>query len=267
MAQKVRKRFIDVIVIDPFTVQFCALSIILLAFFILLNSMAVIDEERVRLALGSLIGAFGRVPGGAEEIMDRGMLGNPNIHMSDEDAAELSTFLSDLLGDENLEGDVLVTLRGEDVVIRIEGRALFGAGSDTLLPGADNFLRGVIEILQQSDRDVTIEGHTDEVSTAYSRFGTPWMFAASRAARVHDFFVAESVDDARLTVASYGRTNQIYPNESEFQRSLNRRIEIVVKEGVFDPLFRPHSHVESISGYDVVVENFPVSEEEGSATP
>lgn len=41
-----------------------ALFIILLAFFIVLNSIAVIDESRTLAALGSLIGSFGILPGG-----------------------------------------------------------------------------------------------------------------------------------------------------------------------------------------------------------
>ena len=49
---------------NSFIVLFTSLSVILLAFFILLNSMATIDSERVRKALGSLVGGFGILPGG-----------------------------------------------------------------------------------------------------------------------------------------------------------------------------------------------------------
>ena len=41
-----------------------SLFLILLTFFILLNSIAVLDDRRVRLGLGSLLGAFGSLPGG-----------------------------------------------------------------------------------------------------------------------------------------------------------------------------------------------------------
>ena len=41
-----------------------SLFLILLTFFILLNSIAVIDENKKRVALGSLLGSFGQLPGG-----------------------------------------------------------------------------------------------------------------------------------------------------------------------------------------------------------
>jgi chemotaxis protein MotB len=41
-----------------------ALFLILLTFFVLLCSIAVIDEEKTRVAIGSLIGSFGSLPKG-----------------------------------------------------------------------------------------------------------------------------------------------------------------------------------------------------------
>ena len=48
---------------DEFIVLFTALSMILLAFFIMLNTMAVIDPVRSRKAIDSLVGSFGMMPG------------------------------------------------------------------------------------------------------------------------------------------------------------------------------------------------------------
>ena len=46
-----------------FMMMFVTLSLILLAFFILLNSLAVLDAKKKRMALGSLLGSFGIMPG------------------------------------------------------------------------------------------------------------------------------------------------------------------------------------------------------------
>ena len=252
-----KKRFLDVIVVDPFTVQFCALSVILLAFFILLNSMAVIDQEKVRLALGSLIGTFGRMPGGAAGATEPGMLSNQSIEVTQEEIDELTMTLAELLGQEDLDGDVDVYLRDDDVVIRIEGSALFAEGSDELLPGAETALGEIAERLRSSERPVSIEGHTDAQSTVHSEYGTPWMFAAARAARIHDFLLDAGLPPQRLTVSSLGRTRPCRPNENERQRSLNRRIEIVIEEGVTDPMFRPRTRTVRIGGIAVEVQNTP----------
>ncbi|MBN2233008.1 MAG: hypothetical protein JW781_09355 [Deltaproteobacteria bacterium] len=49
---------------ENFVVLMTSLSMILLAFFILLYSIAVLDEQRRLAALGSLLGSFGFMPGG-----------------------------------------------------------------------------------------------------------------------------------------------------------------------------------------------------------
>ena len=45
-------------------VMMLSLFLILLTFFILLNSIATMDERRTRVAIGSLMGAFGIFKGG-----------------------------------------------------------------------------------------------------------------------------------------------------------------------------------------------------------
>ncbi|MFB6359078.1 MAG: flagellar motor protein MotB, partial [Thiohalorhabdaceae bacterium] len=50
---------------DGSRVMFVSLFMILLAFFILLNSIATIQEQRKKEALESLGGAFGQLPAGA----------------------------------------------------------------------------------------------------------------------------------------------------------------------------------------------------------
>jgi hypothetical protein len=59
-----KKKKIDGEGADIGMVMTVSLFLILLTFFILLNSIAVIDEHRSRMAIGSLIGAFGGLPGG-----------------------------------------------------------------------------------------------------------------------------------------------------------------------------------------------------------
>jgi len=61
---------------------FTALNTILLAFFIMLASMAVIDEKRQIEAFGSLVGTFGILPGGLSVTQDNGTLRTPDGSLS-----------------------------------------------------------------------------------------------------------------------------------------------------------------------------------------
>jgi chemotaxis protein MotB len=199
------------------------------------------------------MGTFGRMPGGEDANVDPGMLSNPELEVSQSELDELANHLSKILDRENLGGEVDVFLREDDVVIRLEGKTLFAEGSDELLPAGAALISEVYQIVAQSSRALSIEGHTDDGSTAMSAHGTHWMFAAARAARVHDAFLDMGLDPTRLTVASLGRTRPRMPNETAYQRSLNRRVEIVVEEGAHDPAFRPRTRIVDFNGIPVEV--------------
>ena len=62
-----------------------SLFMILLTFFILLNSIAVMDESRIRMALGSLMGAFGGLPGGLSPMASGDDIVPPSAPLMEED--------------------------------------------------------------------------------------------------------------------------------------------------------------------------------------
>ena len=70
--------------IDITLVMTVCLFLILLTFFILLNSIAVIDEQKKLLAFGSLLGAFGALPGGMSPSKTGESIMSPFAPMTDE---------------------------------------------------------------------------------------------------------------------------------------------------------------------------------------
>ncbi|MBN1477091.1 OmpA family protein [Candidatus Sumerlaeota bacterium] len=264
MAKKVKKRFVDQIVVDPFTVQFCALSVILLAFFILLNTMATIDQEKMRVVIGSLIGTFGRMPGGETESPDDGMLNSVNFSLTTEDRDELTERLASLMPDETRQGGIDVEIRDEDLVFILQGDALFEEGEDTLIEEAAPILSDIVQMLGQSGCLITIEGHTDRESAYRTSFETPWWFAAARAARVYDDFLDRGISHSRMTVASLGAVRPQSADETEQQHAFNRRVEIVVHEGAHEPAFRSPTQMVDVGGFTFVVPAEPIETAEVS---
>ena len=84
MNQKKKKK-IDDDGADIGIVMTVSLFLILLTFFILLNSIAVLDEHRSRVAIGSLIGAFGGLPGGLSPMKAGKNIMPPSAPMIDEE--------------------------------------------------------------------------------------------------------------------------------------------------------------------------------------
>ena len=80
---------------DIGVVMTCSLFLIILTFFILLNSIAVIDDRKPRLAIGSLIGSFGTLTGGLSKL-STGESMMPSNSPLVEDSMDIENFLNNL---------------------------------------------------------------------------------------------------------------------------------------------------------------------------
>jgi outer membrane protein OmpA-like peptidoglycan-associated protein len=111
------------------------------------------------------------------------------------------------------------------MVITLTGNVLFESGKWALLPGAQIKLNEVAEALKMNkDRDITIEGHTDNQGTKKSNVD----LGQHRAESVRDYIVSRGVDGARVTAVGVGQDRPIADNSSPEGRANNRRVEIIV---------------------------------------
>jgi chemotaxis protein MotB len=80
---------------------------------------------------------------------------------------------------------------------------------------------------------VSIEGHTDNVPTRGGRYESNWGLSASRALSVtHELLKGGLIDDARLQVVGLADTKPFTFNDTPDGRALNRRVEIVIRQGL-----------------------------------
>jgi len=111
------------------------------------------------------------------------------------------------------------------MVITLTGSVLFASGKSELLPTAMVRLNEVAEALKaQTDRDMVVEGHTDNVGTVQSNLE----LAQRRAASVRDYLVSRGVDQNRIKAAGIGEARPIADNSTPEGRANNRRVEIIV---------------------------------------
>jgi outer membrane protein OmpA-like peptidoglycan-associated protein len=71
---------------------------------------------------------------------------------------------------------------------------------------------------------IQISGHTDDVGEGPFNLN----LSKKRAQAVVDYLTQQGIARDRLTVAGYGETRPVKPNDSETHRQLNRRIELKV---------------------------------------
>jgi chemotaxis protein MotB len=73
-----------------------------------------------------------------------------------------------------------------------------------------------------------VEGHTDNLPIETVEFKSNWELSAARAANFVRYLEDKGADPQRLAVIGYGPHRPLAPNDSDENRSLNRRIEILL---------------------------------------
>jgi chemotaxis protein MotB len=207
-----------------------SLFLILLTFFILLNSIAVIDENRTRLAIGSLIGAFGGLPGGLSPMESGKSVLPPTAPMIVEELT-LEQLMSYVKRDlKELEGDIrLETTSGQKKIV-INTAGLFMGNGLKIKPSIQPLLDKLGQVINKGSFPVEISGYTDNVINPEKGYQSDWEMSAIMALKVLKYFVSHcGVLPKRITAYGCGSNHPITSNESIKSRAQNRRVEIDLK--------------------------------------
>ena len=131
-----------------------------------------------------------------------------------------------------------VTIRPapEGLVVSLREAGFFASGSADVRPEALETLRAVASALPH--QPMRVEGHTDNVPIHTPQFATNWELSTARAASITRLLLSEqATDPASISAAGYAEFRPTAPNDSEANRSQNRRVDIVLLKPV--PQTRP----------------------------
>jgi len=119
---------------------------------------------------------------------------------------------------------------GRYVVLSLPEQILFQRGEAALQEKARSALDKLADVLvDYPDRTVMVQGHSDTIPILGGRFSSNWELSADRAASVVEYLSNKSdIRPGRLIAAGYGEHHPVAPNDSEENRRLNRRVEIVL---------------------------------------
>lgn len=201
---------------------------LLLTFFVLLLSMASMDQIKFNKAAGSLRGAFG-VFGGQDEQK----ISQPTIveiaPIQDDLVQRTYTRIVAQINRLRLDRSIeLVKDRGA-VILRINDAILFEPGSEQLKEQSYPVLRKVAGLIEPLPLQARIEGHTDNVPFARSDMSN-WELSVMRSIAVLRFFQENKLLPLdRLSAVGYGDQHPIVPNDSPENRTKNRRVEFVLE--------------------------------------
>ena len=206
-------------------VTFSDMVTLLLTFFVLMLSMANMDQVKFQQASDSLAGAFG-VLGSS----DKTEVAPPKVMnfspVNDDFNAQVYRRLRTKLRELKLNQQIKLAKDRGAVVLRVDEAILFESNQTRLEPEAGPILRKVAELVRPLPLNVKIEGHTDDRGNEMAN----WDLSVGRAVAVLRFMAANQlIPLARMSATGYGSQKPLFPNTSEQERALNRRVEFVLE--------------------------------------
>ena len=121
------------------------------------------------------------------------------------------------------------------LVISFSDKVLFEKGKAELLPSSFNILRTVGSQLNKIDNDLLLEGHTDDTPINNPQFPSNLHLSLYRAINTNYFFINDcKIPPERISVQGYAEFRPVRPNNTEENKAMNRRVDIVIIDSKFD---------------------------------
>jgi len=224
MGQK--KKIITTLDSNAWMSTYTDLMILLLTFFVLLLSLSTIDKKRKRLALNSLVGAFGFKPGG------QSILGKPkgvNITTNAPPIAEEDIQFERLRNvalKHGLESDLTLSKQLDRTVMALKNKVLFNHNSSELMEENTEFLSEIAEVLKEGHQLIELRGYSDPSESILENdpYKSAMILSSKRAISMFDFLVEKGLSPGDIVAHGFG---QNYPGASK-EASLNRQVEIIL---------------------------------------
>jgi len=179
---------------SDFMMLFTALTVILLAFFILLTTMAVPNDSKKRLALGSVFGSFGILPSGMM-FEEKG----ESLHNSNQLIEQISVFarlLTEIRSTLEVKG-----LLAEGTVAKFNNNGMYprlilsnslfySPGGVEISPGTFPVLDKVANAAKNLGGTIIVEGHTSKAPVPlHSKAPSHWELSTFRAVQIQRYLI------------------------------------------------------------------------------
>ena len=229
---------------------------LLLCFFILLFSMAIVDKQKFEEVAQSMRAAFsndfsimpvkdgdtmisitpyesgdelldqlneiieGQDPDGTEEDID-------DIKMETIKVAKID--IQELIDEMGLNENIKVIEEDTKIILRMDSIILFDSGRAEMKSSAEPIVEKLGQVLESIDAEILVQGHADDRPIHTTTYPSNWELSTRRATNMVKFLVDRcGLKNEHLTAAGNAEFKPIVPNDSEYNRQKNRRIDIVI---------------------------------------
>lgn len=216
-------------------VTFGDLMSLLLCFFVLMLSFSEMDRQKYKVVSGSLKNAFGvqrktpifDSPKGQKMIarkFDQEIVSTKIVkELVDPLMIELEENFNDF------KSYVEIEVTENQVTIRLMGEITFDTGKAEIRPIFKPLLHKIGSMLERTNGDLIIAGHTDNVPLKGGRFKSNLGLSIARASSVAEFLLRNtSLEPDRFSSMGFGEFRPLAPNDTPEGRQKNRRVEIIL---------------------------------------
>ena len=202
---------------------------LLLALFIILFSISTINKVKYQALVHDVSGGFNseyainNPPNGGQTGEKTGQSGDANLQ-------KVQQKIAAYVKQQHLEQNVQTRIDRRGLVITIlSDKAQYDSGSADLKPFLLPLLDQLKAPLAKTHNDIRVEGNTDNVPIANGEFASNWDLSAARATGVTRYLIDhDGILPTRISLAGYAEYRPAHPNDTESDRQLNRRVDIVI---------------------------------------
>ncbi len=212
------------------------LMMIILAFFIVLNSMAVPNDDNRKAAMGSLVGALGILTGGVSPAEFKGksfiVKPRPAIEERIVVSSRLAVFEKYVVA-KNIADKVSTIITKSGVEVTIENGLLFEPQSASFSMNGLEVVDKINEFIKAAKGSLVVEGHTDDKKVVSALYSTPLGLSIARAGVVGRTLIKKGgIKRTNLAISGYGAIRPMYPNDTPEHKRKNDRIRIIYKYAI-----------------------------------
>lgn len=213
---------------DRWLLTYADLITLLLAFFVVMYSMSVMDAKK----FGKVSQALHGILKGGTSVMKPEKLNHLNTGhglLKTGDLKMLQTVMNQDIARQGYGQEVMVGMNERGLTIHIMESALFDEAKADLKPRAKEILDLVTKDLMSMPNHVRVEGHTDDRPIHTSRFPSNWELSTARATEVVRYLIERhGFPSSKISALGYASFRPYVPNTSAENRAKNRRVDIVV---------------------------------------
>ncbi|MEI7025635.1 flagellar motor protein MotB [Paenibacillus sp. y28] len=232
---------------ERWLITYADLITLLLIFFVILYSVSKIDANQYDslaqslqfqfnkndslLEAGSgLNGSMNPSPKTDQEAADKERAEQEAREAQEQKLQDALKIINDYISENHLEAEVSVRDTEKGISITLKDLFLFDLGKADLKPAASPILEQLAALVPKLDSKISIEGHTDNLPLATGAlYKDNWGLSGARSLSVLRYFVETAkLDSSQFIFTGYADTRPVAPNDTEENRTKNRRVEIVV---------------------------------------